>query len=183
MILLPIFLISYVVIWNIVKIVDKACEKRYDSHLQLFDIIHKITNSNYWSKFLYYIDGILIFVIMASVIDILIYRGFSQLLHMLKINMIGHWIRCICFISTQLPSPSITMRTMISYGRHDLVISGHVFTMVISCMAITNIYLYYIAIIGTTMVSWLIISSREHYTIDVILGIVIGISLSKSFQL
>ena len=54
--------------------------------------------------------------------------------------------------------------------QYDLIFSGHTMTCVLSIFCVSNIYSYYITLILSIICSFFLITTKEHYTIDVIIA-------------
>ncbi len=138
----------------------------------LWDIVHNNTDGEYWKKYLIWIDTMLVFIIVIGSIDILWIKGIDFTIQLLFHCACLHWIRCIAMCVTHLPCPSYANRTIISSNKHDLIISGHALTTALVCINTT--LLFYPLVVATTAMCGLILLSREHYTVDVVIGLTLG---------
>jgi len=94
-------------------------------------------------------------------------------------------LRSLAICCTLLPPPRYPVRRsavelVLTGGEYDKIFSGHaafslVTTYVLVHHAAASVWTY----LAPAIVSWSLIASRDHYTIDVYLGLVIGYLVSK----
>ena len=83
-------------------------------------------------------------------------------------------LRFICFHSTILPPP-MPLKVRFSFGvipnfDYDLMFSGHTMTCVLCLFFAQNAFCYYIILINSILCSIMLILTKEHYTIDIIVA-------------
>ena len=134
----------------------------------LRDVIHK--NGPNLEKYEEFID--LIPTILGCMVLALVLRGDINIKPLLRAIAAMFLLRCICFFVTGLPSPCEGRVPKSCGGMHDCIYSGHT--------ALTLIFAYFIwcydpstawlLILYCIVGSMLIIATRAHYTIDVLVA-------------
>ncbi len=138
----------------------------------LWDIVHSNTDGEYWKQYVIWIDTLLVLIMVLGGVDILWSHGFNYTIQLLYHCLWLHWIRCIAMCVTHIPCPSYEKRTLISSNKHDLIVSGHALTTALICI---NTTIFFYPLVAATVIMYgLILLCREHYTVDVVLGLSIG---------
>ncbi len=163
-------LVSFASIKYISAKLDENIRIHHDK--PLWDIVHSNSDGEYWKKYVPLIEMILIVIMVLGTLDIVWTKGAEATLLLSSHCACLHWIRCIAMCVTHVPSPSQAERTLISSNRHDLIVSGHALTTALIC--VNAAVLYYPLVLATTVMCGLILLSREHYTVDVVLGLALG---------
>jgi len=102
------------------------------------------------------------FILCVCLIDVLLPFQFENFL---IVSSNAMFIRAITTWVTTFPTPLLSSSTL-GYGQHDLMFSGHT---VILFSAAHSFVGYTIAILGAIS----ILCARQHYTIDVLIAIII----------
>lgn len=94
-------------------------------------------------------------------------------------------LRSIAICCTILPPPRYPVRRsavelVLTGGEYDKIFSGHAaFSMVTTYVLVRHAAASVWTYLAPAIVSWSLIASRDHYTVDVYLGLVIGYLVSK----
>jgi len=165
-------LLSIVVITKLVQYKVDAV-KCYKNEKPLYDVFHeKMPNLKKYEKAVDFIPYLLALVVLYMYI----YDGLNeQLINDLMLNYaILMILRVITFSITILPSPICSKRShpLAMGGCRDMIFSGHVTSMLLLAYTLYKHNPQYetALILYCTIGSLLIIATRSHYTIDVIVA-------------
>ena len=69
---------SYIIIYSIAIFIDKDSHRRYKKcNSKIYDVLHTLTDYEYWSTYVWYIDIILIGIMLLTITVILYWKGLS----------------------------------------------------------------------------------------------------------
>ncbi len=150
-------------------------KKTYNDNPQVYDIIHN--NTPDYSHYDYVIN----YIIVVSLIPMIINYKEDMAYDTIAVLLIVYILRCITINLTILPkhdkcTPSNNSNNDILNGCYDKIFSGHfAFTFVLSLMyykydVISN---EVILILWNLLNAFLIIVTRSHYTIDVVISLMV----------
>ena len=166
------------------KLDSMACTVQSCNSKPLYDILH--ANFPNMSKYEKAIDFIPI-VIGAAVAVLAIMSNsnvdIKSLLNVLSYVLI---LRSITTIVTILPSPICGQKKVEAIGGcHDCIFSGHTSMTLIFCyyMYLHNPYLKWPLLLYSMIGSFLIIITRSHYTIDVLIAWIVVYAALKTVNL
>lgn len=178
-------ILVYVAVRTVTSFIDEFCERVYGT-IFLRDIIHSNTKHKFWLKYKFLIDILLVAIIALTFISILLdegKQGLFDISDLIDCIVNAQILRCIAILVTPLPRACDTDRTLLSYGTNDLIISGHTLTAVMLLMAVESYPVLILGVLCCLAMCWILIASREHYTVDVLLGLVIGYLYFERFYL
>ncbi len=138
----------------------------------LADIVHRTTDLNTWKKFSGVIDPLLFLVVFLS----WMYTNASRFDELLIMFSILHIFRILCFWSTLLPPPRVTYLSlgMLHRTNYDLMFSGHAMTVALFASAVSKPLPRFLCMLLGATTSGLLVLGRHHYTVDVLVGGLIG---------
>ena len=172
----------------IIKHIDKEENGRLDRR-ELDDKIHKMTKvirDKIDTEYLLSIIDGLLYIAIGIVIYIYITRDKKYILtrNFLPILLILFYFRILCIWSTSLPSSMRNnKRSYLNPVTVDHMFSSHTMFM-ISCVIYINLFipsLFIPSVIFTIIYFFLIIVSKEHYTIDVLISIALTTSVFSNY--
>lgn len=140
----------------------------------LWDIIHSNTDGVWWSSYVNIVDYLLVIIMGFGIIHNFTLFGYFKCIEIMLALTHLQWLRCIIVFATQLPTPVISKRTIISSYHNDLSVSGHAMTAAICLMHLNGIW-FIVCFCLSIIMCLLSILSREHYTSDILIGLSFGI--------
>jgi len=156
-----------------------------DEDQALFDQVHYHTRHIYLAlikrpRLLSAIKRVKDVLCLATVALCLVRFDFSLCWERFTLYTIGHAVRPLFFMSTVLPrcsatKPVETLAQVFLGGNNDLIFSGHCLGVFLAChmLATPAAYIY------AGLLSLVIITLREHYTIDVLVSLLMACAMSR----
>ena len=112
---------------------------------------------------------------------IMVQRNWAILARFLRSHACAMALRALCFSVTLLPDASqMCDKSIYSGGCHDLLFSGHIIAATLAAgtlFTIGPVRWRWLSIVSLVFASILTISSRNHYTVDVIVSLFVGPAL------
>lgn len=153
----------------------------------LEDIGHLITDEKTWRKFHHISDILPVVCVLCLMLNSYLFEkydydeGYYESLRKYGIlHASMYFLRTLTIHSTTLPTsvpyvrhqsykPRMYLNIIPSFD-NDMCFSGHMSMCLLTLPFITDMYLYYISLVSTILCGFLLIASREHYTLDILVA-------------
>lgn len=146
----------------------------------LEDVGHLITDEKTWRKFHHISDILPVVCVILLIIDALNKSRMSTIKEYCILHASMYFIRMLSIHSTTLPTsvpyvrhksykPRMYLGFIPSYD-NDMCFSGHLSMCLLTLPFISDYYIYWTSVWSTILCGFLLIASREHYTLDIVVA-------------
>lgn len=146
--------------------------KNVDNTIQLYDVCHNLfgeIDPYYHNLTDMWINFLLLVIIIKK-------ETRNDILNFVIVCALSYIIRPIIFSSTLMPSSVKNCKTKNRRSCNDMMYSGHITLTLLSLLFLWkhNIIDTYVVILGTLIPSYIILATKNHYTSDIIVSIIIN---------